>query len=330
MKRKKFINPGSREASSKSTQQEGASSFFTSGCRLLDCVLGKGWPQGKVINVIGDSSSGKTLLAIEAAHNFLQKYKNSRVWFDDVEGTFDINYAEALGLALKKVEITSDCFTVEELVTHVEKCLDNKFDHGLYILDSLDALSDQSELDRDINATNTFGTQKARKLSEFFRRLNKKLSKSNVTFLVISQVRANIGVTFGQRYTRSGGKSLDFYASLIVWLSQVKKLRQTKKGIARIIGILIKAHVTKNKVADAFRDCTFPIRFGFGLDDVEAHLEWLELVKTISKKERQEYSKKGRLADTSEYKELRKELGKMVKSRWDEIEESFAPNKKKY
>jgi len=96
----------------------------------------------------------------------------------------------------------------------------------LYILDSLDALSDEAELGREITK-GSFGT-KAKQLSEIFRRLVVKMKKKNIQLLVISQIRDNVGVMFGKKQKRMGGKALDFYAVQVIWLAVVKKIIETK------------------------------------------------------------------------------------------------------
>src|SRR5262249_54440053 len=124
---------------------------------------------------------------------------------------------------------------------------------GFYILDSLDALSDEAEKARAIDE-GTYAMNKAKQMSALFRRLCQEMAQYNCTLAVISQVRDNIGVTFGDAYTRSGGKALDFYCSQIVWLAQTGKIARTVKGIERIVGVDIKAKVKKNKVGLPFRE----------------------------------------------------------------------------
>ena len=97
-----------------------------------------------------------------------------------------------------------------------------------------------------------------------------------MTLLIVSQIRDKIGVKFGRKITRAGGRALDFYASHIVYLSQLSKIDKTISGIKRTIGIQVKAMPDKNKVSAAYRDVEFPIIFGYGIDDRQACLDWLK------------------------------------------------------
>src|SRR3990172_1731587 len=128
--------------------------FISSGCAVLDCVLGGGWPLGRVVNIVGDKSTGKTLLAIEAAANCAATFTKGRIWYREAEAAFDRNYAAALGMPLARVSFgDARLRTVEDLFEDLAgaiKSLGVKGPPGLYIVDSLDALSDRAELDRDM------------------------------------------------------------------------------------------------------------------------------------------------------------------------------------
>lgn len=307
--------------------------FISSGCMLLDCVLGGGYPLGRIVNIVGDKSTGKTLLAIEACANFAASYPDGMIWYREAEAAFDLEYAGALGLPLDRVVFNgeNDFLTIEDIFEDLENCLETYKDtKGLYIIDSLDALSDRSEMSRKIDE-GTYGAAKAKKLSELFRRLTRKLSNSNICVLIISQVRDNIGVTFGERFSRSGGRALDFYASQSLWLSQTGTKKRTIKGVERVCGVDIRARCKKNKISMPFRECDFPILFGFGLDDLTANILWLEKTKLLKD---DEDSKKLLRSIPSmsdeEYKDVRTKYAERVKQHWYEIEEQFIPTRKKY
>ena len=313
---------------------------FPSGCALLDCVLGGGYAETRIINIVGDKSTGKTLLAIEACANFVEKYgKNARVYYNEVEAAFDRSYASSLGLPLASVDFCEGMqdFTADGLFEHLSAVIEShKTDERvLYIVDSLDALSDRDEMDRKIDEA-SYGAGKARKMSQLFRRLIKSLSSSNVTIIIVSQVRDNIGVAFGKNYSRSGGRALDFYASQVIYLAHKGYLKRTRKGIERAYGINVKAKCEKNKVGTPFRDCEFPIIFGFGIDDVAAGVEWLRSVKRLDAvgfKDEKEVKKYIRSLDSmtsKEYDEERVNVKSAVVEVWDEIEIEFAPKKEKY
>jgi recombination protein RecA len=285
--------------------------FIQSGCTLLDLVLSGGWPLGRISNVVGDKSSGKTLLAIEACANFKRQFPNGKIWYHEAEAAFDKQYAQTLGMPIDDMVFIEQLQTVEELFSSLTEVMgDENLESGLYIIDSLDALSDKDELDRDIEK-GSYGASKPKKLSELFRRLAKTIENSKIHLMVISQTRDKIGVMFGEKHSRSGGKALDFYASQIVWLSELGKIKKTINKVERVIGVNIKAKCKKNKIGMPFRECEFPIVFGYGIDDDEANMHWL---KSIGLK----------------VEELKQDTKELVKEKWGEIEENFRPKESKY
>jgi len=301
--------------------------FVSTGCAVLNCVLGGGYPLGRVVNIVGDKSTGKTNLAIEALANFVREYPEGIPYYIEAEAAFDIDYAEVLGMPIDKVKFMDDVDTVELLFERLIQIITEHGDNGtpaFVVVDSLDALSDKSEMEREIDK-GTYGVEKARKMSELFRRLVKKIEKTNVCLFVINQIRDKIGVMFGEKHSRSGGKALDFYASQILWLSEVKKITKTIKGIDRPIGIIVKAKCKKNKVGLPFRECQFPIIFGYGIDDITANLEFLKGVKGALEE----------LNITDDdlkniTKELEVKIAEHVVKVWNETEEGFLPKRRKY
>ena len=311
--------------------------FIHSGSTILDCVIAGGWPLGRIVNIVGDRSTGKTLLAIEALTNFVKKFPKSKAYYAESEAAFNQEYAQALGLPLNRVEFPEGIDTVEALYDDVRRVIaDSKGAPTLYVLDSLDALSDESEKKQDIRA-GSYGTGKARMMSQLFRRLARKVEKSHVCFMIISQVRDRIGVTFGRTYSRSGGRALDFYASVILYLAHLGEIRRVVNNVKRTVGVNIRAKCTKNKVGLPFRECEFPIIFSYGIEDITACLNWLEVNNQIeatglSHKEFKVLRKRalnGQLAQ-DEFKEVQAELTKTVKRVWVSVEQSFLPKRRKY
>ena len=139
--------------------------FISSGCKLLDCVLGGGWVLGRIANIVGDRSSGKTLLAIEACANFARQYSKGNIYYREAEAAFDVRYAETLGLPTDRVDFSDSFHTVEDMFEDLTKVLESESKAGLYIVDSLDALSDRSELKRDMDK-GSYGAEKAKQMSE--------------------------------------------------------------------------------------------------------------------------------------------------------------------
>ena len=311
--------------------------FVSSGCALFDEVLGGGYVLGRIVNIVGDKSSGKTLLAIEACANFHRQYPDGVIEYAEAEAAFDQQYAEALGMPIDAVRFADNVFTVEDFFRDVQRLIkDSNGKPALYILDSLDALSDDAELKREINA-GSFGGSKPKKMGELFRRNVQAIESANILIIIISQLRDKIGVTFGETKTRSGGRALDFYASQIIWLAEISKLKKTINGIERVTGVQIKARCKKNKVGLAYRDCEYPILFGFGVDDLTSCAEWL-LTVAPAKLEEIGLSKNGykvRIANIrnkggGEAIDLRTKLSALVHQEWRRIEDTFLPQARKY
>ncbi len=327
---------------------KGGIEFFSSGCAGMDAALSGGWPLGRVSNIVGDKSSGKTLLAIEACANFAHTFRDGLIYYREAEAAFDESYAQALGLPVGRVEFTGKDYsdkkpwkmeTVEDFYDDCVRVLDGaKGRPVLYILDSLDALSDDAEMKREIGE-GSYGGSKPKKLGELFRRLVQRIEEGRLHLMVISQLRDKLNVTFGEKQTRSGGKALDFYASHIVWLAETGKIKQTKDKVERVTGVDVRARVKKNKVGLAFREFAYPILFGYGIDDLTANVEWLlEVGAGARLRDELEISEGGykvRLTNVrnkggDEARELRAKLRAMLFAEWQKIEQKFLPQSSKY
>lgn len=312
--------------------------FINTGCTLLNCVLGGGYAIGKIINVVGDRATGKSLLAIEAVPNFLESFPNGMVKYIETEEAFDPQYVEALGVPPNRIRLERDIQTVEQwyndITETMEKCAKENIP-CLYILDSLDALSDDAEAKEKIGAS-SYGVAKPRMLSKIFRLIIKNISYSNTTVIIVSQVREKIGVVFGEPHTRSGGKALDFYASQIFWLYEKGKIKKVIGGVERATGVNIHVRNKKNRMGSPYRECDFQIQFGYGVDDLVSCLDWLITVsgeepvlgytKNNVKVRISALLKKGQedvLMETAKVQEL-------VRQTWAEVEARFAPKLKKY
>lgn len=340
--------------------------FISAGAAIIDAMLGGGYATGRVVNLVGDKSAGKTLLAIEATANFHITLPTGLKRYAESEHAFDIAYADALGMPVDSVEFIpkdQSFRTVQDferdLKMFCKRVIAAKAPGGLYVLDSLDALTDEAELarmekkdkaaararDRDDDddkpekVAGTYGADKAKMMSEMFRKLVAELEEANVLLIVVSQLRDKIGVTFGERQTRSGGRALDFYATHIIWLREKGKIKQTRDGIERIVGVDVHARVKKNKVGLPFRECEYPILFGYGVDDLTANVEWLFDVKRDKILEEEfGMSKSGykvRIANLRNkggeaVRDMRRRLREVVLREWQVIEQGFLPKARKY
>ena len=260
--------------------------FFSSGSTLLNGVLGGGWASGVIINLQGEPSAGKTLLAEEALAYHLSKWPDGPVWWRDSENAFMEDYARRIGIPVEKIDFLDDIFTVEDWFNALTGVLEEfpENEHGLFVLDSLDALSDDAEMARDIKE-GTFGATKPRKLSEIFRRIQNLLAGKHMTVMVIQQLRDQLNSPVPSKKA-SGGLACQFYASQVIRVAELGKNgkeKQTRKGIEKIVGVNIQAKCTKNRVGRPFRDCKFRILFDYGVDDACSNLEWLETTAKTNK-----------------------------------------------
>lgn len=313
--------------------------FVRSGCTLLDLVLGGGWPLGRIANIVGDKSTGKTLLAIEAFANFDRQYPGERMWYREAESAFDKSYAQAIGMPVDKIKFWNKdkgFDTVEQFYEDLYKQANwavQKNARGLYVLDSLDALSDRKEMEREFDA-NTFGGDKARQMSTLFRKLVRIVEEAKLGVIIVSQIRANLA-RFGRNYRRTGGKAMDFYCSQVLYLINTGVIRQTKKKQKRAVGVDIQARCEKNKIALPFRECSFPIRFAYGIEDLQACVEYLKSTRNLGmaditpKLAKVILKSPDRFSD-EDYYDLLKDARRAVKRSWLETEKSFLPRRTKY
>jgi recombination protein RecA len=322
--------------------------FIPSGCTLLDQVLGGGWAMRRVSNIIGDKSTNKTGLAIEACNNFARKYPKNRsqIYYREAEAAFDRNYAaNKLGLPLDRIDFLPDMenpkkgefLTAEDFNRDLEmitECHKDGKHAVLYICDSLDALSDEAEQEREIGK-GSYGAGKAKQLSTLFRQRIQPLSQCNMHLMIISQIRDKIGVTFGKKTTRSGGHALDFYASQIIELALVSHLDKTINKIKRDVGIQVKAYCSKNKVTEPYQTCEFPLLFNFGIDNVRANIEWLDEVGMLEEYE-EGIATPGKLITRinkypdEAYDEECERLAAVTIKAWKEVKRRFEPTRRKY
>jgi recombination protein RecA len=283
--------------------------FFSSGSTLLDLALGGGWAERRIINIRGDTSTGKTLLATEAAANFLRKYHNGKVRYREVESAFLKGYAESLGLPLDRVDFGKrPLATIEDLYEELQTRVKTAKAPELMIVDSLDALSTRAELDRKIDAA-SYGGEKGKQMSALFRRINSVMAAKNITMMIISQIRDKMNTFgFGPKTTSSGGHAVPFYSSQRVVLTYLGKIKKKALGLDRVIGIDVRANVEKNKVGPGYRDVEFPVIFNYGIQDEESCEAFLKQIKKSS---------------TGNVK-------KAAQRYWREMEEAIAPKARKY
>lgn len=245
---------------------------FSTGAVKIDEALGGGIPRGRIIELFGNESSGKTTLAL---HIIAEAQKIGKVLFVDTEHAFDPLYAKKIGVDIGSLYFCQPNFA-EEALSAIEAFAGAE-DMVLIVLDSVAALSPEDEFKGEPGEAHMGKT--ARLMSQHLRKINPVASKNKCSIIYINQLRSKIGVVFGNPEVTTGGNALKFYAAIRMDIRRASLLKEGEN----IIGVRSKIKAIKNKTFIPFQEAEFDITHGRGIDTM-AQLVDLAVEKDIIKK----------------------------------------------
>lgn len=322
--------------------------FLSTGSTLFNLALSDkadgGYQLGKVANLIGDSSTGKTLLALTALAEatIRPEFDDYELILDDAEAALEFDIENLFGSKLQERinwkgidEDNPSSKTPYDFYGNITRLVreGKKF---IYVLDSLDSLSSVEEQERasDIADGKAIGgsykMEKPKALSEVLRNIVRDIKDTQSLVIIISQTRDNIG--FGAMFTpkvRSGGRALKFYCSYEIWLA----MKGTEKAKDRVIGSVVEAKITKNKYTGKIREAQFPIYYSYGLDDISSCIDFLIQEKVFNRPKGKQLIDAPaldlnltlpKLIKEIEEKNLQPQLKQIVEQTWTLIEAGIA------
>jgi len=312
--------------------------ILSAGSDLLDLTTGY-FPTG-VMNIVGDSSSGKSFLSGEIIANSFHQFKNFSWFYDDAEKGYKFDSQILYGIdilkdGLLKEDAVSE--TIEDFEKNIHWVINkkNKEDIFIYVLDSFEKLSSREEelfMEKNRNKEKkdgTYGMGKASFFNQFCRNYVKKLVENKILLIITSQLRNKIGIFFGSPYTRQCEKALNFYSNIVLFMKETEKYKKFNRTYGICVGITTK----KARHRKPFRSCYLDFLFDYGIDNIRSNLKFLFDLKTETGKDKEKKDKKNLIWKEKEFSSLEKlihyiyindleqELKEEVTEKWNSIEE---------
>ncbi|XP_050219800.1 DNA repair protein recA homolog 1, chloroplastic [Mercurialis annua] len=249
---------------------------FPSGCLTLDFALGGGLPRGRIVEIYGPESSGKTTLALHAIAE-IQKLGGNAMLVD-AEHAFDPAYSKALGVDVENLIVCQPDNGEMALEIADRMCRSGAVD--LICVDSVSALTPRAEIEGEIGMQQ-MGLQ-ARLMSQALRKMSGNASKAGCTLIFLNQIRYKIGVYYGNPEVTSGGIALKFFASVRLEIRSTGKIKSVKGD--EDIGVRVRVRVQKSKVSRPYKQAEFEIIFGEGVGQLGCVLDCAEMMDVVIKK----------------------------------------------
>lgn len=297
------------------------------GSLSLDIALGLGGvPKGRIVEVYGPESSGKTTVALHMVAE-VQK-RNGIAGFIDAEHALDPVYARNIGVDIDNLYISQP--DNGEQALEITETMVRSGAVDIVIVDSVAALVPKAEIDGDMGDSHV-GLQ-ARLMSQALRKLTAVISKSNCIVIFINQLREKVGIMFGNPETTTGGRALKFYSSVRLDVRRIESLKQS----GEVIGNRVRVKVVKNKIAPPFKEAEFDIMFGKGIS-TDGDILDLAAKENIIEKSGAWYAYNGAKIGQGrenaknylhEHQEVRDEVEKKVRAHYGLIDEAEAPEEK--